>query len=188
RHAVVLYNAGGSVARDDLHGTKPDCPVVPATDGSCDLTRYPLGRHGAAFSPQGGMRIGARSLATLGMVLTGQRPDFLKAASLAEMTRAQWTFDGSNGDTEGGFHCAYGLAVQILALPGRNAQCRDDPFGDGRTRIGHAGEAYGLRSGLWVDPVSGKGLAFFATANAADAPKGGSAFTAAEEAMIAAHH
>lgn len=187
RRAVVLYRPDGSVARDDLRGVMPDCPVVPASDGGCDLTRYPLGRHGAAFSPQGGMRIGARSLAKLGMVLTGKRPDFLKAASLAEMTRAQWTYDGTNGDTEGGFHCAYGLAVQILALPGRDAACRDDPFGDGRTRIGHAGEAYGLRSGLWVDPASGKGLAFFVTAIADDAPKGHSAFTAAEEAMIAAH-
>ena len=56
----------------------------------------------------------------------------------------------------------YGLAVQRLATarPG----CRDDPFGDGRPRVGHAGEAYGLRSGLWVDRAGGTGVAFFATA------------------------
>ena len=60
-----------------------------------------------------------------------------------------------------------------------------DPFGDGRVRIGHAGEAYGLRSGLWVDPATGKGLAYFVSAVPDNAAKGTrSAFTAAEEAAI----
>lgn len=185
RHAVILYRPDGSVARDDLRGVMPTCPVVPARDGGCDLARYPMGRQGAAFSPQGGMRISARGLARLGRVLAGRKPGFLTAQSLAEMTRPQWRYDGNNGDTESGLNCAYGLAVHILALPGRPADCRDDPFGDGRMRIGHSGEAYGLRSGLWVDPATSKGVAYFVTALPDDAPKGRSAFTAAEEATIA---
>lgn len=184
RHAVILYRPDGSVARDDLRGVMPPCPVVSARNGGCDLARYPLGRQGAAFSPQGGMRISARGLARLGRVLAGRKRGFLTAQSLAEMTRPQWRYDGSNGETESGLNCAYGLAVHILALPGRPADCRDDPFGDGRMRTGHSGEAYGLRSGLWVDPATGKGVAYFVTALPDDTPKGRSAFTAAEEAMI----
>ena len=75
----------------------------------------------------------------------------------------------------------YGLSVQHLATPARG--CADDPFRDGRQRIGHAGEAYGLRSGLWIDRDRGRGIAYFVTAVDDAAPRGRSAFTVAEEAM-----
>ena len=66
-------------------------------------------------------------------------------------------------------------------LPTRRAGCRDDLFGDAVPRLGHGGEAYGLRSGLWIDRRSGTGVAFFAT----DVPAatGDSAFTLTEEAL-----
>ena len=64
----------------------------------------------------------------------------------------------------------------------KHPDCRDDLFGDGVRRIGHSGEAYGLRSGLWVEE-SGRGVAFLETALPDDAAKGRSAFTQAEEAM-----
>lgn len=183
--AVVLYRPNGDIARDDLHGARPACPGTPAHDGSCALASYRLGHNGAFFSPQGGMRISAPGLARIGMALDGRVKGFLTPASRAAMTAPQWRFDGSNGDSEGGLNCAFGLGVMILALPGRPAACRDDPFGDGRMRIGHAGEAYSLRSGLWIDPATGNGIAFFTTAVPDDAPTGPrSAFTAAEEAMI----
>lgn len=185
RRAVVLYRTDGSVARDDLHGVRPACPGTPAANGGCDLASYRLARNGAFFSPQGGMRISMPALAKLGRVLTGQPAGFLSAGSLAAMTQPVWRYDGANGDTEGGFHCAYGLGVMILALSGRPASCRDDPFGDGRVRIGHAGEAYGLRSGLWIDPARGRGTAFFTTSVPDLAPPGAhSAFTAAEEELM----
>lgn len=185
RLAVVLYRASGDVARDDLHGRLPDCPVTPAYDGGCYLGRYALARNGAAFSPQGGMRISMTGLARLGMALAGQVPGFLAPATLKAMTTPAWRYDGGNGDIEGGFYCGYGLGVMINALPGRPAACRDDPFGDGRLRYGHAGDAYGLKSGLWIDPASAKGLAYFTTAVPADAPAGArSAYTVQEEAAI----
>ena len=86
----------------------------------------------------------------------------------------------TNGDTGDGFDCRYGLAVTFTAtrVPG----CRDDPFGDGRMRIGHPGDAYGLKSGLWIDPARGTGVAYFAT----DVPagvRGASAYSPAEEAL-----
>lgn len=183
RHAVVLYRAWGEVAYDDLHGRPPACPGSPAQDGSCDLTRYRLSHSSGFFSPQGGMRIAPTGLARIGAALV--RPGYLSRASLAAMTRPQWRYNGSNGDIEGGFYCAFGLGVMFIGSRNPQPACADDPVGDGKMRIGHAGEAYGLRSGLWVDPATGKGVAFYTTAVADDAPKGRSAYTAREEAMVA---
>lgn len=181
-HAVVLYRAWGEVAYDDLRGRPPACPGNPASDGGCDLTRYRLTRSSGFFSPQGGMRIAPTGLARIGGALV--RPGYLSVASLAMMTRPQWRYDGTNGDIEGGFYCTFGLGVMILAAPGRPAACRDDPFGDGRLRIGHAGDAYSLKSGLWVEPATGKGIAYYTTAVPDDAPSGRSAYTQREEAMV----
>jgi len=175
--AVVLYGSDGSVRRDDLHGRRPDCPVLAAAE--CDLTGYVPGTNGALFSPQGGLRVSARDLAAIGRVLL--RPGkFLKPSSVAVLFAPVGT--AGSGETEGGFYCRYGLATQTLATPVEG--CRDDPFGDGRARVGHAGEAYGLRSGLWLDRRRGRGVAFFVTGVADDAPKGRSAFTVAEESVL----
>ncbi len=180
--AVVLYDISGPVRRDDLRGAPPLCPVFTQANGNCDLAAYKIGDNGALFSPQGGMRISMVDLARIGQMLLRGGKGFLKPASFKALTTPLWQFDGKNGDIEGGFFCRYGLAVQTLATP--SAGCKDDPFGDGRTRIGHAGEAYGLRSGLWVDPQTGKGVAFFASAVADNEPMGTSAFTRAEEAQL----
>lgn len=180
--AVVLTDGGGTVRRDHLQGKRPACPTVPAADGSCDLSTYKPGTNGGLFSPQGGLRISARGLATIGQMLLRRGRGFLKPTSLKAMIAPSWRYDGANGDTEGGFWCSYGLAVQTLARGA--AECKDDPFGDGRQRIGHPGEAYGLRSGLWVDPARGTGTAYFITAVADDAAKGRSAFNAVEEALL----
>src|SRR3546814_11559538 len=67
--AVVLYDTDDSVLRDDLGGEWPDCPVVPAADGSCDLGGYKRGTKGALFSPHGGLRISASELAQVGRFL-----------------------------------------------------------------------------------------------------------------------
>ncbi|MET1112470.1 MAG: serine hydrolase domain-containing protein [Allosphingosinicella sp.] len=184
--AVVLYAPDGAVVRDDLKGARPACPVVPSANGGCDLSVYRLGGNGALFSPQGGLRISVRDLAKVGgLLLRGGRlrdgSRFLSEASLAELERLHWRFDGANGDTEGNFYCGYGLAMQILA------QCapKDDPFGDSRPRLGHAGDAYGLRSGLWIDRSTGRGIAYFATGLGDDPPRGRSSYRAIEEWLAA---
>ena len=184
--AVVLYRASGEVAKDDLHGQVPLCPVVTGLDGNCDPSRYFPAENGALFSPQGGLRISMRDLAKVGQMLARGGKGFLSPKAFAEMTRPQWRFDGTNGlgedGTASGFFCAYGLAVQLIGAAGPG--CHDDLFGDGTPRLGHAGNAYGLKSGLWLDPKTGKGLAFFTSAVADDAPAGRSAFTSAEEAVV----
>lgn len=182
--AVVLYRSTGDVARDDLHGTAPRCIVVPAADGTCDLTDYRPGTNGSLFSPQGGVRISMRDLARIGHMLARRGKGFLRARSFAAMTRNQWA--GSGGIDEdgkpGGVFCAYGLGVHRIGT--RGAGCHDDLFGDGVVRIGHSGEAYGLRSGLWLDPVSGRGIAFFTTEVPDDEPAGPGGFTRREEAIV----
>lgn len=178
--AVVLYRANGDVARDDLSGRRPDCPVV-AVQG-CDLAGYRPGNNGAIFSPQGGLRISMRDLGKIGRMLLQNGGGFLRPESVAAIEAAAWTFDGSNGDTAQGFYCRYGLATQTV--PTRVAGCEDDLFGDRRTWVGHAGEAYALRSGLWIDRASGRGVAFFATA-VADASKGKRSRYSAEDERLA---
>ncbi len=179
--AVVLTDEAGVVVRDDLRGVRPICPVVPAADGTCNLSSYAPGTNGALFSPQGGLRISARDLAKIGQMVARRGRGFLSRSSFALVTTPQWRFDGSNGDSEGGFWCQYGLAVQTLGS--RTAGCTDDLFGDSKRRIGHPGEAYGLRSGLWIDPASGNGIAYFITAVPGGAINGNSAFTTAEETL-----
>lgn len=176
--AVVLYRVTGDVALDQLGGKRPDCPVI--AKAGCDLAGYRLGENGALFSPQGGLRASMRDLAAIGGMLLRNDGSFLKRESIAELERVGWRFDGGNGDTSNGFYCQYGLAV--TTLPTGREGCADDLFGDGRTRVGHAGEAYGLRSGLWIDRARGTGIAFFATATPPDS-KGRSAFSREEERL-----
>jgi CubicO group peptidase (beta-lactamase class C family) len=185
--AGVLYRANGDIALDDLKGAPPPCLVNRASpDAPCDLAGYRIGTHGGLFSPQGGLRISVIDLAKVGQLLLrkGRLADgtrLISEASFAEMMRPHWRTNGSNGDQEKGFYCAYGLAVQILA------QCPpgDDPIGDGRTRLGHAGDAYGLKSGLWIDPARGTGIAYFATGIDDAGPRGRSAYWTIEEWLAA---
>jgi CubicO group peptidase (beta-lactamase class C family) len=183
--AVVIYRAK-QPTKDDNKGAAPACAVTPASDGSCDLGKWRAGANGAIFSPQGGLRISARGLTKIGrLLLGGGKLDgvrLLTRKSVALLETPLWTFDGSNGDTSNGFYCSYGLAVTFLptARPG----CRDALFGDARPRLGHGGEAYGLRSGLWLDRAAGTGIAFFAT-DVPDTTGTRSAFTPVEEALAA---
>lgn len=183
--AVALFQHGKPV-KDDLGGHRPDCPVVPAADGSCNLGTWRAGANGALFAPQGGLRISARGLARVGrMLLNGGTLDgtrILSPQSVETLFAQVWRFDGRNGDTDHGFDCSYGLATQ--QIPTRAKGCNDDPVGDGIVRVGHAGDAYGLRAGLWLDRAHGTGVAFFVTGLPDNPPRGRSAFRSAEEAAF----
>ncbi|WP_404334826.1 serine hydrolase domain-containing protein [Sphingomonas sp. MMS12-HWE2-04] len=181
--AVTIYRDRTATKDGDAASA---CPVTPARDGSCDLAAWRPGTNGAIFAPQGGLRISARGLARIGrLLLGGGKIDgvrLLSPASIRLLETPLWTFNGSNGDTSNGFYCSYGLAVTFL--PTHRQGCQDDLFGDGRPRLGHGGEAYGLRSGLWLDRGRGTGVAFFAT-DVADSPGAHSAFTPVEEELAA---
>lgn len=182
--AVVLMQ-GGKAVRDDLGGNRPDCPVFVQT-GTCDMARWRLGENGALFAPQGGLRISMRDFARVGrMLLNDGMLDgvrVLSAQSVRALFDPKWRYDGRNGDTDKGFYCSYGLASQTLSNSTRD--CRDDPLGEGIAWSGHAGDAYGLRSGFWLDRARGVGVAYFVTGLSDNPPHGRSAYRAAEEAAF----
>ena len=191
--AVVIYDGEGKPAKDDLHGVRPDCPVNPAEDGSCDLDEWRAGDNGGLFSPQGGLRISANGLARIGRLLLGEGMfegvRLLSPESVRALATPLWqyapgqglTYEEDTSDLGDGFFCRYGMAMQTLATPVEG--CRDDPFGDGVARVGHSGSAYGLQSGLWLDRDAGTGVVWFATGMPGERLGGRSAFSAVEEAL-----
>jgi len=184
--AVVLTQDGRPV-RDNLGGKPPACPVFVREGQPCDLDLWRLGDNGALFSPQGGLRISARDLARIGRMLLGSGSvdgvRILSPQSVDTIFAPAWRFDGRNGSQGGESEgvCSYGLAARQLAT---RLGCADDPEGKGRQWVGHAGDAYGLRSGLWIDRRRGTGIAYFVTGLPDEPPPGRSAFTRAEDEMF----
>ena len=191
--AVVLYRDTGEPASDDLHGARPECPVITSEGSGCDLAQWRAGENGALFSPQGGLRISANGLARIGRMLLNhgelEGVRVLSPGSVRALATPLWqyapgeglTYEEDTGDLGNGFFCRYGMAMQTLATPVEG--CRDDPFGDGIARVGHSGSAYGLQSGLWLDLEGGAGVVWFLTGMPGERLGGRSAFSAAEEAL-----
>jgi CubicO group peptidase (beta-lactamase class C family) len=158
--AVTLLRTNGDLAVDAPRTAPDPCPIAKASDGSCDIGRYQLGKHGSSFSPQGGLRISPKDLAKIGqMMLNGGRP-LLSKKAFAEMTKVQWQFNGSNGDDDKGFFNAYGLGIHMH---------KDSK---GRLWMGHVGEAYSFRGGFWLDLKAKRGFMRYATMVSADAAVG----------------
>ncbi len=156
--AVTLYRDTGEIARDDPNDLPPNCTIPVAEGVECSLENYVPGTNASIFSPQGGVRIGMMDLAKIGQVLFPGENVILSKQS-ARLLGLSVAF----GETEGqDFFCRYGLHVQ--AIDDRRLPCDDRLFADGRFRLGHAGEAYGLRAGLWVDTRARTGIAYFTTA------------------------
>ena len=183
---AVQLNQDGKPVKDDLHGQRPACPVAVKEGEACDLARWKLGENGSLFSPQGGLRISARGLSRIGrMLLNNGELDGLRVLSpqsVDALLTQVWRFDGSNGVTKEmyeGFYCSYGQATQQIPTP--VAGCADNMGTAGRTLVGHAGDAYGMKSGIWIDRSRGMGIAYFTTGVPdTERPGPGTAFTAAE--------
>jgi CubicO group peptidase (beta-lactamase class C family) len=201
--AATLYRKG----RDEAHFA-PEGPWVAQIDdppppapavsgprapeiGDRPLDAYELGTNGFVFAPQGGLRISAHDLARLARLLAANGTldgvEIVRPQSLALARRPQWTYDPArpNGAPYGGGGIlAYGLGTSILtATPGRQG---DDLFAGCGGWVGHLGEAYGLLSGLWIDPRTGAGMVYMlnGVSSGADANAGArSAFTRQEEAL-----
>lgn len=171
--AVELDGPDGKPQKDDLHGARPRCPVFVKEGEPCDLARWRLGDNGGLFAPQGGLRISARGLARVGrLLLNGGTLDgvrILSPESVDTLLTQVWRFDGRNGATERGFYCSFGLATQ--QIPVKRAGCADDPGTQGAIFVGHAGDAYGLKAGLWIDRARGVGLAYYVTGIAEYPPR-----------------
>jgi len=184
---AVELDQGGKPVKDDLHGQRPACPVFVKDGETCDLARWKLGENGSLFAPQGGLRISARALSRVGrMLLNGGSLDgvrILSPRSVDTLVTQVWRFDGANGNTENGFYCSAGNGTH--QIPTRVAGCLDDMGTQGATLVGHAGDAYGLKAGLWIDRSRGVGIAYFVTGVPDAAERGpGTSFTAAETAAF----
>ena len=162
--AVTLYRHTGEVAADGPDRLPPVCTIPVLEGAECRINNYVPGTNASIFSPQGGVRIGMVDLAKIGqqMLLLPTNNRFL-----SDRAQAQWLgsmFAAMDLQTPGEpvpDFCDYGLAFYVL---GGDKPCTDDLFGDGTARLGHGGEAYGLRSGLWFDLAGGTGFAYFTTA------------------------
>jgi CubicO group peptidase (beta-lactamase class C family) len=159
--------------------TRPTHAVKPGLT----LDDYVVGANGLIFAPQGGLRASVMDLVAIGMGLTGARP-LLEAGTRAALARPVWTHDPArdNGDTSGGAFQGFGTGVHWL-LPGEGCPIA----GLKRPMIGHYGDAYGLLAGLWVDPETRAGFAWFATGSPQAPAKGArSGVYAIEETMMQA--
>jgi CubicO group peptidase (beta-lactamase class C family) len=161
QEAATLYRrrADGDweVQVDGSPATLPR-PTI-ATDPGLSLSDYTLGSNGLLFAPQGGLRASVADLSRIGMALSGA-VSLLEPATRALVLTPQWTYraDPLNGYTSGGAFQGFGLGVHRL-IPG--VQC---PVAGLKVEmVGHYGDAYGLLAGLWVDPVSTRGFAWFIT-------------------------
>ncbi len=195
--AAVLYRKGKDetaidptgpwVAQvDDLAGKRPACPVA-SDGGGCNLGDYRPGTNGTLFSPQGGLRISALGLATIGRMLLGNGAvdgvRLLKPASVSALMTPVWREgQGTSGDTYKGEMRCYGPGLQCLS---GEAGASDQPVAGARW-WGHLGEAYGLLGGLWVDHDHGRVLVYLITGTGDDPARAPhvSAFSGVEEAVL----
>ena len=128
-------------------------PKAPAGIG-----RYVIGANATPFSPTGGLRISARDMGQVMLMLMNggrhQCRQILAPASIERMFAREWTYDGSNGDTNGGLFNCWGLGNQHF--PDRAGMQLVE--GGGFAGVGHLGEAYGLMSVFVFDPATKNGM------------------------------
>ena len=147
-----IYNGGGKggweAALDDYRGRV--VPRNPAREAVAP------GVNGTLYSPQGGLRISVRELTALIRTFLRGGDGILSPESVAEMFTPVWTYDGSNGFTDGGFDRSYGLGVHILTNSGGDSLVKDRSL----PYAGHTGNAYGLFSGWYLDRESGNAVLY----------------------------
>jgi CubicO group peptidase (beta-lactamase class C family) len=148
-----VWDAGGPwIAQVDDYHARPPAPPP-------GIKRYVIGENATPFSPTGGLRISARDMGTVMLMLMnggvheGKR--ILQTTTLDTMFTRQWTADGrgGNGDTLDGFFNCWGLGnAQFPDQPGRRL------VEGGFDAAGHLGDAYGLRSVFAFDRTRRNGM------------------------------
>ncbi|MBV8501172.1 MAG: beta-lactamase family protein [Paucibacter sp.] len=156
---------------DDFSAAPPE-PLVRD-----DTASYEPGSRAALFGPQGRLRTRVRDLGTMmAMLLNGGRHEgqvFLQPQTVRALMSESWRANGlegadANGDTDGGIFQAWGLGMQHFIDRSRGHWGdRLRPEG-GIEAWGHLGFAYGLVSGLLVDPRRGCGIAYAISGTGAD--------------------
>ncbi len=154
------------VQTDDFRSQRPAPPS--------GLEGYLLGSNGSLFGPQGRLRTRVADLGTVAAMLAAggrhQGRRFLQPASVQALFSEQWRYEATapNGDPLGGLFQAWGLGLQHFI--DRSQGGRGDRLVEagGQQAWGHLGFAYGLQSGLLLDPATGHGIAYAIGGSGAD--------------------
>ncbi|MBA4344050.1 MAG: serine hydrolase [Methylibium sp.] len=172
---AARWNSAGPwiVQTDDFGGHRPAPPA--------GLDGYELGSNGSLFGPQGRMRTRVADLGVVLAMLADQGrhagASYLQPASVQALMTEHWRSAGPaapNGDDLGGEFQAWGLGLQhfidrsvLDAKSGRLQGDRLMPRG-GQQAWGHLGFAYGLMSGLMLDPARRSGIVYAIGGTGAD--------------------
>ena len=155
--------AGPWIAQVDDYSARP--PAQPP-----GIDRSVIGANATPFSPTGGLRISARDMGTIMLMLMhgglhgGRR--VLRKETLASMFSRQWTYDGGNGDTLDGLFNCWGLGnAQFPDGPASNTRLVE---GGGFAAVGHLGDAYGLMSIFAADLKRRNGMVVLVGGTATD--------------------
>lgn len=182
--ATLYYHTanGYEAAKDSNTHFEPEAPA-----------QYQIGTNATIFSPQGGLRISLDGLYRLAQFVFGggtlDGATVLSKTSLQMMLQPEWRYDGHNG--EGVYPVSsYGLAtIQLTGTPDPSGHPTRPWPGYRGGLVGHLGDAYGLRSGFWLNPHTRDGYLFIADGFPEDGkekPGKFSAFTNVEEEIFAA--
>lgn len=175
---ATLYRKREAVGQERWNTQGPWVPQVDDYEGAPPVSRagpgYVVGTNGTLMGPQGGLRTSVQGLARVMRMLMGRGEldgkRVFKAASIDEMLREQWRYDGRNGGSGYGAHPdrfnAWGLGNQRFTdLGGAN---RGDRIVAGFTGHGHLGDAWGLTSLFAFDPRTRNGMIFLVGGTAID--------------------
>lgn len=151
---AVLYNKPDTVWIPKIDDLSKDKFLLPK------CTNYKNATNGLLYAPQGGLRVSPVFLLKFMQMLTNKGAyngnNILKPETVKMMLSPQYTIKTKDdGDTYGGLFYCWGLGVQIIT----NHQKGDIIFPDNKL-VGHAGQAYGLISGMYFSPVKQSGFVF----------------------------
>lgn len=127
-----------------------------------DLKNYSPGVNATIFSPQGGLRISFEELAhVLEMLMNGgtwRGKKILRPESVAEMLKIRWRYDPEkkNGSDCGGAVLTYCTGFYFIDGKSSARLCKKYAV----DLIGHAGQAFGMMSGLFFRPGTRDGFIY----------------------------
>lgn len=152
---------------DDHRGVRPNDQLdIFGVKAQAPLSAYVPGRNASTLSPQGGLRASARDLEKLlrWLLARGRTADILSPTGFDVMMKPVWTFDGGNGDSDGGLLRQWGLGIQCTTHsggPGDGDRWTDAV--DGPRLCGHFGDAYGLLGAVMADTGGRFGFVYLIT-------------------------
>lgn len=138
RNTLSTYRHDGRGLVAQIDATVPAHGVIGPSGRPEDLTRYVAGHNPSLFSPAGGLRISLHGMLTLAQTLASRQ---------ATPLWSPWM--GGHENPDGAFE-SYGIGLQYF----------DDPPFYPRPLIGHFGNAYGFRGGVWYDPAADMSFAY----------------------------